>query len=452
MGAPPITGKFTFNLLKLDLVMKVFQNRLYPLVALLFTVPFIASIIGLGLFGPQAPDRNVAPVLVWGLWEPLLVISAFFMVRMWCSVCPVGAVSVLTRRLIGLNMKVPLFLRNYGYWISAAGIAIIYWSEASFDMPHSPRATAILILSIVTLAAVTGLLFQRSSWCRYLCPLGSIAGVLSSCSILELRSNYGICNNDCRTHDCYTGNEVSEGCPMFEGPFSLSSNENCVMCGTCIKICPNRSPVLNLRLPGYELWTVPPKRSFAALAIALIGTQLFRGIEKADYAGLLHYSMPLSWFGRSMLLTGMILLAAFYSKLAGRLVFGGNSSSAEKGQYRIVYVLLPLAFASELGFHIEKLLMMGGQLLPVLGRQLGFTIQLPGYTASTLVVKTLQVFLVSLGALCSAGVIRKVLRLRKDGEPPVRLTFMHYWPVLIPALIYLWMFLSGNVTNWLLPG
>jgi len=239
---------------------------------------------------------------------------------------------------------------------------------------------------------------------------------------------------------------------MFEGPFSLSSNENCVMCGTCIKICPNRSPVLNLRLPGYELWTVPPKRSFAALAIALIGTQLFRGIEKADYAGLLHYSMPLSWFGRSMLLTGMILLAAFYSKLAGRLVFGGNSSSAEKGQYRIVYVLLPLAFASELGFHIEKLLMMGGQLLPVLGRQLGFTIQLPGYTASTLVVKTLQVFLVSLGALCSAGVIRKVLRLRKDGEPPVRLTFMHYWPVLIPALIYLWMFLSGNVTNWLLPG
>ena len=262
MSPPPVTGKFTINLLQYAPVMKLFKSRLYPRAGILVTAPFIALLIGLGLFGAQEPDRNIALILTWGLWEPMLIMSAFFAARMWCSVCPVGALSGLVRRTVGLHLKAPLFIRNHGFYFSAVGIAVIIGAESAAGMLYSPRATALLVLSIVTLAALTGFLFQRSAWCRYLCPLGSIVGTLSGCSVLELRANYGICNNTCKSHDCYTGSKGQEGCPMFEGPFSLSSNRNCVLCGTCIKICPNQSPVLNLRLPSYELWTIRrPKKA-----------------------------------------------------------------------------------------------------------------------------------------------------------------------------------------------
>lgn len=445
IGPPPVTGKFTFNLLNIESVMKIFQSRLYPKAALLLTAPFIALIIGLGLFGPQDPDRNAALILTWGLWEPLLILSAFFAARVWCSVCPLGALSVLIRRLAGLNLSVPPFIRNYGFYIIAAGIAIIFWTEAASGMLSSPRATAMLVLSITVLAAVTGFLFQRSAWCRYLCPLGGMVGLLSNCSVLELRSNYGICNYNCTKHDCYTGNERREGCPMFEGPFSLNSNQNCVLCGSCVKTCPNRSPVLNLRLPGYDLWSVhTPEKSLAALGITLIGTQLFRGIEYVRSSGLFNVGMETTWLGTFLLISGSIILAVFYAIFAGRMVFGRNNSGAHIGQYRIVYVLLPLAFACEAGFHLEKLFVMGGQLLPVIGRQLGMSAELPSASASPLTVKTLQVFLVVLGVVGSATINGKMLRAQGGSDKPLRQTARHYWPVLVLALIYVLMFLLGG--------
>lgn len=444
IGPPPVTGKFTFNLFNLEPVRRLFQSRLYPKAALVLTAPFIALIIGLGLFGPQDPERNAALVLTWGLWEPLLVISGFFVSRMWCSVCPVGALSVLVRRLVGLNLSVPVFLRNYGFYIIAAGIAIIFWTEVATGMLSSPRATALLVLSIVLLAAVTGFLFQRSAWCRYLCPLGGMVGLMANCSIVELRSNYSICNNNCAKHDCYTGTDRQEGCPMFEGPFSVSSNQNCLLCGSCVKICPNRSPVLNLRLPGYDLWSArTPEKSFAALGITLMGTQFFRGMEYVRFSGLFHESAETTWAGTFLLISGSILLALLYAVIAGRSVFGNSGSGAGKEQYRIVYSLMPLVFACEVGFHLEQMFIMGGKLLPVLGRQLGIAAELPSASASPLTVKTLQVLLLIVGSVGSASVMRRILGAKEAGEKRLRLTPGHYWPIPVLAAIYLSMFLMG---------
>ncbi|MGO9014108.1 MAG: cyclic nucleotide-binding domain-containing protein [Dissulfurispiraceae bacterium] len=447
IGPPPVTGKFTFNLLNLEPVMKVFQSKLYPKAALLITAPFIALIIGLGLFGPQDPERNAALVLTWGLWEPLLILSTFFVARMWCSVCPVRALSNLIRRFAGLNRGVPSFIRNYGFYITAAGIAAVFWSEAATGMLSSPRATAMLILAIVVLAAVTGFLFQRTAWCRYLCPLGGMVGLLSRCSILELRSNYELCNNTCTKHDCYTGTDRREGCPMFEGPFSVRSNQNCIICGSCIKICPSRAPVLNLRLPGYDLWAAPaPEKNFAVLGIALIGTQLFRGIGYLGYEGLLIGSgTGAAWFRTFLAISGSILLAALYAILAGRAVFGRVGFSVGSSEYRIVYVLMPLAFAYEVGLHLEKLIDMGGRLLPILGSLLGLAMQLPSAGASPLTVKTLQALLVILGAMGSLTITGKMLREKRGGDKLLKLSVRHYWPILVLALVYLSIFLLGGV-------
>ena len=441
---PPVTGKFTINLLKYPQVMRVFQSRFFPQAGVLVTAPFIVLLIYLGLFGPQSADRNVTSILAWGYWEPLLVISAFFTARMWCSICPVRATGNWVRRVAGLHLKAPLLIRNQGFYFAAAGIAVIIWAETATGMLHSPRATGLLVLSMVILSSISGLLFQRSAWCRYLCPLGCIVGTLSNCSVLELRSNYEICNNVCKKHDCYSGGEKHAGCPMFEGPFSLNSNQNCILCAKCIKICPNESPVLNLRLPGYDLWTLrTPEKSIMVAGTTLIGTQLFRGFEKALSNELAHNSLAGSWFGTLILLTGSIFLAALYSFIAGHYYFRKTGPGDAKGWYRIVYVLLPLVFAFEAGYHIERLLTMGGQILPVLGRQLGITAALPYAGMSPAGVKAIQFFLVILGYAGSTGVLRKILRTEEGLTRPRKLSFGQTWPAPVLTAVYLWMFLAG---------
>lgn len=163
-------------------------------------------------------------------------------------------------------------------------------------MPFSPRATAGLVLSLVLPAVILALIYRRRVWCRFLCPLGKLVGFLSRCSFLELRANHNICNNDCTENSCYVGRK-GQGCPVFEAPFALNTNQNCIMCGNCIKNCPNQSPALNLRVPGHELWNFrKPDLTMALLGPLLMGTQLFRGLEKGGY---FHYGAAVlnqKWF------------------------------------------------------------------------------------------------------------------------------------------------------------
>jgi transcriptional regulator with AAA-type ATPase domain/polyferredoxin len=439
IGPPPVTGKFTINLLQYAPVLNLFRSGRFPRAGLLITAPFILLLVGLGLFGPQEPQRNVALILTWGLWEPMLVLGSFFVARSWCGICPVGALSQFVRRTIGLHLKAPLVLRNYGFYFSAVGVASIIAAEFASGMLHSPRATALLVLTIAFQAALVGFLFQRSTWCRYLCPLGSMVGTLANCSILELRSNYGICNSTCIKHECYAGDENSEGCPMFEGPFFLTSNRNCALCGTCIRICPSASPVLNVRLPGYDLWTArTPDRSIAVVGLTLMGTQIFRGLERV---GILGADIVSTWTGALISMALSVFAAALYARLAGRAMFGRRAASASDQWLRVGYVLLPLVFAFEAGYHLERLLTLSGHLFAVIGRQVGFAHELPGAIASSALVKSFQTFLIALGAAGSAGVLWKQLA---SGEHEYfAREKKRYWPVFVLALVYAWMFLAS---------
>ncbi|MEJ2033370.1 MAG: (4Fe-4S)-binding protein, partial [Deltaproteobacteria bacterium] len=46
---------------------------------------FILVILS-GLFGPQDPHANVAVFLTWGVLWPFIVLSWFFVGRMWCGI------------------------------------------------------------------------------------------------------------------------------------------------------------------------------------------------------------------------------------------------------------------------------------------------------------------------------------------------------------------------------
>ncbi|MBA4373457.1 MAG: hypothetical protein C0402_11430 [Thermodesulfovibrio sp.] len=444
IGPPPVTGRVAFNLLKLDFVRKVFSNATLRR-ALQFCIGgFIAAIIISGIAGSQQAESNSTIVLTWGLWEPALVISAFFAARLWCSACPIGAASSFLGRTIGLRRKVPQFLREYGIYFSAAGLALIFWSESASGMISSPRATSLLILSVVLGALIVGLLYRRRAWCRFLCPLGGMVGLLSSCSVIEMRSNYNICNNDCKTHACYAGEGAYEGCPMYEGPFSLSSNLNCILCGKCIGACPNKSPVLNLRLPAHELWTArSPEKGLVALGLTLIATQLFRGLEMAGVFGL-HATGPGNWWKVSIpIFLGLMALTYLAFRYLGRLVFPADSIEKGRSLGLFIYGLIPLAVAFEMAFHTGRLLTMGGSLLNVLGRQMDWSYESPALTVPGAVVKVFQILFILLGSFASLGVFSKLLRSERPCDSPRPSGIRQAWPLLILTFGYLLFFMRA---------
>src|SRR5210317_2249221 len=70
-------------------------------------VIFVVVVI-FGLFGPSDPASNIAVFLSWGLLWPAIVLSWFFVGRMWCGICPFPGLGVfLQRRGLSLNLPVP---------------------------------------------------------------------------------------------------------------------------------------------------------------------------------------------------------------------------------------------------------------------------------------------------------------------------------------------------------
>ena len=437
------TERLSFNLLKVDRIRRLFESRTFPGSAQLALAVFFILIIYLGFFGTQTPSQNVSLELTWGLWEPLVVLSCILAARIWCAVCPVGASSSIISQKYGLNRNVPSFIRNYGGYLAVAGLVVIFWSEVVFNMPFSPRATAILILSITVPAIMLALVYRRRVWCRFLCPLGKLVGFLSRCSILELRANQNICNNDCMDNSCYVGKEQQAGCPVFEAPFVLHNNQDCILCGNCVKNCANQVPALNLRVPGRELWTFRnPDLTMAFLVSFIMGTQLFRGLEKTDYFHQYVVAQNQPWIFYSVLIVLSTSLAFLLIKTAGNVALGYKKTSPRAKSNLFAYVLVPMVVIFELSFHFERLISRGGQFFPTLGRQFGIDLDFLVVSMDPFWVKFYQTVFILIGVFASRAVLKNLFRSHLDASL-ARLSFRHQWPILLLTAVYIHLFWAG---------
>ena len=440
--APRVTERLSFNLLNVDRIRRLFQSGAFPGSAQLIAAVFFVLIIYLGFFGTQTPDHNASLELTWGLWEPLVILSCIIAARMWCAVCPVGASSTIISRKYGLNRNVPSFIRNYGSYLAVAGIAAIFWSEVVFNMPFSPRATAVLILSISVPAVLLALVYRRRVWCRFLCPLGKLVGFLSRCSILELRANQNICNNDCVENSCYVGTDQQAGCPVFEAPFILHNNQDCILCGNCVKNCANQVPALNLRMPGQELWTFrKPDLTMALLVAVIMGTQFFRGMEKTGWFHGYDFAQIQPWIFYSVLMVTSTSVAFLFIKTAGNVALRSKNTSSRIASNLVAYALVPMVVIFELSFHFSRLISRGSQFFPTLGRQIGVNLDFLMVSMGPWWIKFYQTVFILIGVFASNAVLTNLSRSHLDSSL-TRLSFRHQWPILLLAAVYICFFLN----------
>jgi len=337
---------------------------------------FVLAIIA-GLFGTPAGNRNFGIVFVWIVWWGLLILLLVpFAGRLWCTMCPIPAPGEWIQRrslvqprpgsrLYTLGLKWPRKLRNI--WLQNFGFLAV--ALFSIVILTTPAITAFVLLGFVLVAIVTSLLFERRTFCRYLCPVGGFIGLYSQAAPVEIRvKDQAVCAGH-REKTCYTGNEEGYGCPWMLFPGSLTANTYCGMCTECLKTCPHDNVALFVRPPTAELWQRADRRVDEAfkglimLACAFIYSAVLIGPwgflkQTAAAVG------PPGWFAYAAaflalnlaVLPGLFWLAV---RIGGRLSGRGREQGGNRPRKLFAdyaAVLVPLGLAAWAAFSLSFVL------------------------------------------------------------------------------------------------
>lgn len=343
-------------------------------------------IVAAGLFGNQNPALNIAPILTWTVWWGGLVLLIMFAGKAWCYVCPWDALAGWAERGrfwgagegMSLGLTWPRALRNI--WPATILFIGLTWIELGWGVTTRPRVTAYLALAMFALAFVSAFVFDRKAFCRYGCLVGRVSGLYALFSGLELRArDRGVCRG-CRTKDCFNGNANGDGCPTFEFVGAMDLNTYCILCGECLKTCPEDNIALNVRPWGADLLKRGrPRTDEAYLALLMLSITAFHGLTMTPvWQGLIETigatlrlpaAVAFSVGMAAIMLGPMLIYAALIA--VSHAVAADRSVPYRTYFVRYAYALLPIALFYHLAHNSEHLLMEGPKVLRLLSDPLG---------------------------------------------------------------------------------
>ncbi len=272
---------------------KLFKSRPFQFMMILpnqaiFWIVIIGGIIG-GSYAMPAGENNFGTVITWFIWFCLIFIMIVGVGRAWCMMCPFGGFAEWVQRHtfwkrtikpITANWKWPEKMAKFGILPAVGTFIFLTWIEEFFNIagPGYPIFTSLMVLGIVATALTVMLLFERRTFCRYLCPL---TGLIGSAGATGMVAGFRTRDRDkclaCQTKDCMRGSEKGYGCPWFEWPGSASSNLMCGLCTECMKNCPEDNVGLFLQPPLTSVIKPDRRRTDVGIAVvALLGLVVFQ--------------------------------------------------------------------------------------------------------------------------------------------------------------------------------
>ncbi|MFS0700084.1 4Fe-4S binding protein [Cellulomonas sp. 179-A 4D5 NHS] len=443
---PPPVGR---NLMTIPWVARSLRSGWYPKI---FQIP-VAAVFGLVAYqllaGPDRAHDNAGTALMWVLWWPVIPIVFVLLGRFWCAVCPFGALSDAVQKLVGVNRPVPNFLKNYGIWIIDASFLAITWADHVWGVVESPWGSGVLLLLLTTAVIASGALFQRRTFCRYLCFLGGLSGNYARTGMVELRADSAICKTCKSRAVCYNGNDKVAGCPLFTFPRTMEDSANCNLCANCIKSCPNDAIQVRVRKPTSELWFITkPKIEQSMLAMAIMGIVLIQNITMLEVWN--------GFLARIEALTGITSYAVIFTvafavavsvpvgllALASRIAARRNLEDTKLNFARFGYALIPLDVAGHLAHNLFHLLAEGGSVYYTVANLFGAGVSGDPALVSTGTIQVLQFALLALGIAGSVYTAKRIAYRRYRTAARRRATLTPYVAIIaLLGAINVWMFL-----------
>lgn len=356
-----IQGKWKFNLLKFSFIKKAILSPLYPAMLQSAVTPFFFLILLFLFLGPTDPMQNPAALVSWALGWPILIIGSLFWARFWCSLCPIGVIANLAKKLVALERPFPAFLKKHSDFLIAGAVLFIIWFETAANIRNSPMILGMLLLAMLLSAILVSMVYERQSWCLYLCGLGGMVGVLSKTSFIELRANSNVCISECSSNECYLGTSETVGCQFGHAGPRLRSNRVCRLCGQCVKNCPHGAINLNLRPPGEELWQLSQRHAGTAfLVLGMIGGLFSEMVSHMpEYKAISSTSVihPVLFFSFIFLI--IIISLNLMTLAAARLSSPILGDTLRQNYARFGLALLPLTLCCFTAFHVYYLINLG---------------------------------------------------------------------------------------------
>jgi ferredoxin-type protein NapH len=106
-----------------------------------------------------------------------------------------------------------------------------YPQSLTFNLPFA------IHMFTLALTIALALLISRF-WCRYLCPLGAIAGAFNKVSMVNIHLD---------EKKCVKCNVCLQACPMGITEIGdIGNSTDCILCGRCVEACPEKA--LNFRV------------------------------------------------------------------------------------------------------------------------------------------------------------------------------------------------------------
>jgi len=206
-------------------------------------------------FLQQLRNTNLGNLIVWSYWWPAIVIGAIFFGRIWCMICPVEIVTTFFAK-IGLKRKRPKWLLS-GWAITIFYILILFVGIRGFAIHRNPTFMAIYLLAIVGVSILIGSIYEKNTFCRYVCPVGHLLGLYSRLSLLGFRvKNKNVCDT-CKDKSCiqrkYQYNLNYKSCGVDLYPAKIEDNAYCILCAGCLKTCGAYQSEPNPKRPNPQL-------------------------------------------------------------------------------------------------------------------------------------------------------------------------------------------------------
>lgn len=198
-------------------------------------------------------------------WAGVIVLITLIFGRIFCSwICPLGIINHLTGLLfpkkkteaerVAENRPRPLYNLKYyllSFFLIAAAfgslqvglmdpICLTVRSFSTSLLPATHELYSALypqlnfnwgwVIGGIFIAVVLANRWIPRFWCRALCPLGALLGVLSRFSLFRIHRNLTNCTN------C---NKCVEVCDGAAEPQATTKQSECLMCMSCIAECPH---------------------------------------------------------------------------------------------------------------------------------------------------------------------------------------------------------------------
>lgn len=428
----------------------------------LFVVNWAAFVLILmsGVYGTVVGNHSFGIVFVWIVWWSLLMFLLLpFTARFWCGMCPLPTIGewIQRLRLVGkggergltMNLKWPKALRTM--WI--ANLAFLTVGIFSGVITTRPLATTAMLGGIILLAVVLHMVFEKRTFCRYLCPVGGFLGLYSNFAAMEVRrKDFETCKGH-KTKECFVGSQTGYSCPWLEVPMNLERNTYCGWCFECMRSCSRDNMAIRLRPFGTDLLVDRHRelgeswKAFIMLGAAgMYATTMMGpwGIIK-DWANLTSLAdvpdfLKFVVLFVSVTTVGLPLVHALFSHLSRRLALAGDAGLADPGLRKVFlnfsYALVPLGLMGWAAFSVPIVLASGSYALPVISDPFGLgwdlfgTAHVPWTPVGTGLFPYLQVPMVIFGLAYAIDVAVKLSRQTFGDTPAARVAA-------IPQVVYL---------------